>query len=73
MTARGRRDFLRRSARAAGVALVAPSLMGLVARSGGVLPEAPDAPDHRRAALGEGGYGPLHPAGPELALPEGFT
>lgn len=73
MTEHDRRDFLRRSARAAGVALVAPSLMGLVARSRGVLPETSDAPAFRRAGLGEGGYGPLRAAGPELELPEGFT
>ena len=73
-----RRDFLRRSALYAGAPLLAPtlagalapSLSGLVARSRGVVP-APGAAI-RRAALGEGGYGPLRPAGPELALPEGF-
>ncbi len=73
MTAHDRRDFLRRSARAAGAALLAPSLAGLVSRSRGVLPDAADAPAFRRAGLGDGGYGPLRPAGPELTLPEGFS
>jgi secreted PhoX family phosphatase len=63
-----RRDFLRHSALLAGAPL-APSLAGLVARSRGVRPAAAPV---RRAALGEGGYGPLRAAGPELALPEGF-
>jgi secreted PhoX family phosphatase len=67
-----RRDFLRRTAGLAGAALLAPSLSGLVARSRGILPESLSAPGFRRAALGEGGYGPLRPAGPELALPDGF-
>ena len=73
MTAHDRRDFLRRSARAAGATLFAPSLAGLVSRSRDVLPAEPDAPAYRRAALGDGGYGPLRAAGPELELPEGFT
>jgi uncharacterized protein len=68
-----RRDFLRRAAGVAGGALIAPSLSGLVARSRGILPQAPNAPPFRRAGLGEGGYGPLRPAGPELALPDGFN
>ena len=73
MTDPGRRDFVRRSARAAGAALLAPSLTGLVSRSRGMLPPEPDAPAYRRAELGQGGYGPLQPAGPELELPAGFT
>jgi len=68
-----RRDFLRQSALYAGAPLFAPSLSGLVVRSRGVLPESADEPRYRRAALGQGGYGPLRPAGPELALPEGFS
>lgn len=67
-----RRDFLRRAAGAASAALIAPSLSGLVARSRGILPEPPNAPAFLRAGLGHGGYGPLQPAGPELALPDGF-
>ena len=71
-----RRDFLRRSALAAGAPLIAPSLAGLVACSKGVLPEtlsyAAGLPPDRRAGLGQGGYGRLRRAGPELALPEGF-
>jgi uncharacterized protein len=65
-----RREFLRRAAGVAGAALIAPSLSGLVARSRGILP---DFPVIRRAGLGEGGYGPLRRAGPELALPDGFS
>lgn len=68
-----RRDFLRSSASFAGAAFLAPSLPGLVARSRGVLPGDPAAPAYRRAAPGEGGYGPLRNAGPELALPAGFV
>ncbi|HSJ65465.1 MAG TPA: alkaline phosphatase PhoX [Gemmatimonadaceae bacterium] len=73
MTDHLRRDFLRRSASVAGAALFAPSLSGLVARSRGLLPAVPDARAYRRAGLGDGGYGPLRPAGPEFELPEGFT
>ena len=68
----GRRDFLRRAAATASAALLAPSLSGLVTRSRGVLPESPNAPPFRCAGLGQGGYGPLKRAGPELALPDGF-
>jgi secreted PhoX family phosphatase len=68
-----RRDFLRRAAGVASAALIAPSLSGLVARSRDILPQAPNAPPFRWAGLGEGGYGPLRPAGPELALPDGFS
>lgn len=68
-----RRHFLRSSARVAGAAILAPSLAGLVARSRGVLPDDRTAPAWRRAGPGEGGYGPLRPAGPELALPEDFV
>jgi secreted PhoX family phosphatase len=63
-----RRDFLRRTAAASGAALVAPSLAGLVARI-----EAQDVPRERVAGPGAGGYGALRDAGPELALPAGFT
>lgn len=68
-----RRDFLRSSASFAGAAFLAPSLLGLVARSRGVLPPDPSAPAYRRAGPGDGGYGPLQAAGRELALPMGFT
>lgn len=56
-----RRGFLRAAGLYAGAAVVAPSLPGLMAwsREGAV----------RRSAVG---YGDLRPAGPELALPEGF-
>ena len=67
-----RRDFLRRSAGLAGAFLIAPSLGGLVACSRGIRSEA-SGPMALRASLGRGGYGPLRPAGPELALPDGFS
>ncbi len=72
MPQQNRRDFLRSSATLTGAALLAPSLSGLVARSRGVQAHAGGGA-FRRAALGEGGYGPLVQSGPELALPEGFT
>lgn len=72
MTAYGRRDFLRRSAGAAGAALIAPSLSGLVAcmQQAGATKSAPRL---GRAGLGQGGYGTLRPAGPDLSLPRGFN
>lgn len=72
MTPYSRRDFLRRSAGAAGAALIAPSLSGLVAcvRQAGATTSAPTI---HHAGLGRGGYGMLRPAGPELALPRDFT
>jgi uncharacterized protein len=73
MTEPSRRDFLRRTAGLAGAALIAPSLSGLVARSRGILPATTTGPALRRAGPGQGGYGPLRPAGSELALPEGFS
>src|SRR5215210_5279454 len=73
MTDTSRRDFLRHTTRAAGAALLAPSLSGLVACSRGVLPAGTTAAQFRRAGLGEGGYGSLRRAGPELELPEGFS
>jgi secreted PhoX family phosphatase len=65
-----RRSFLRTSS----ALLLAPSLQGLVACSRGVSSAARRAPAPiRRAARGAGGYGELVAAGPELALPAGFT
>lgn len=49
--------------------LFAPSLRGLVAYGTGVQAQTGDRPT---AGAGDGAYGPLYPAGPELALPEGF-
>ena len=63
-----RRDFLRRSAAVSGAAIIAPSLAGLIARA-----EAQGLPRERIAGPGAGGYGPLRDAGPELAIPAGFT
>lgn len=60
-----RREFL---AAGAGVGLGA-TLSGLVARNAMAVPSR----ERRQAGRGEGGYGPLQPAGPELALPAGFT
>ena len=59
-----RREFLRTAGAYAGAAVLAPSMSGLVAcgrEAGGRVA--------RRTARG---YGPLVPAGEELALPEGF-
>ncbi|MGZ8469287.1 MAG: hypothetical protein ACXW61_07370, partial [Gemmatirosa sp.] len=68
-----RREFLRQSARYAGsVPLLAPSLAGRVACSRGVVPSPASPAADRRAGLGAGGDGPLRPAGPEHAQPEGF-
>jgi secreted PhoX family phosphatase len=60
-----RREFLRLSGLLAGTAALGFSRLQALA-----------AVDHShtrlRAGLGEGGYGPLRPAGPDLALPDGF-
>jgi secreted PhoX family phosphatase len=70
MTAVDRRAFLMRSAAATGGAVCGVhALQGLLARS--VL--ASSGTCSLQAGPGEGGYGPLRPAGPELALPAGFT
>ena len=62
MSGPGRRDFLRSVALAGGFGALAPSLAGLIAFGERPRPRAPRGP----------GYGPLRPAGPELALPDGF-
>ena len=64
MTDHDRRAFLRTLAAAGGFGAIAPSLEGL-ARFGETAGSA-------RARAGTPGYGPLRPAGTELALPEGF-
>lgn len=72
MASVNRRGFLRQTAAVAGgAALGAIPMQGLVARA----QLAPAATDSLRmqAVVGEGGYGPLQPAGPELALPVGFA
>lgn len=73
MTHVDRRGFLRSSAKYAGSALVAPSLLGLTACNDALGP-APNLgrPSLARAGKGRGGYGPLVDAGVELKLPEGF-
>ncbi|WP_420633531.1 alkaline phosphatase PhoX [Candidatus Palauibacter sp.] len=60
-----RRDFVRQAGRWAGAAALAPSLSGLAACAARASAPA--------AASGARGYGPLRPAGRELALPEGFS
>lgn len=60
-----RRDFVRQAGRLAGAAAVAPSLAGLAVC--GTRGSAP------ADASSRAGYGPLRAAGPELALPEGFS
>jgi uncharacterized protein len=68
-----RRAFLRTSAKYAGGAIVAPSLLGLTACNDALAPvPSPARPSLARAGKGRGGYGPLVDAGPELKLPEGF-
>ena len=59
-----RRDFMLRAGRLAGGAAVAPSLAGLAACANRTTVPASSS---------TAGYGPLLPAGPELALPEGFS
>ncbi len=60
-----RRDFVRQAGRLAGAAAVAPSLAGLAACAGRA-----SVPGYPSPTVG---YGPLRPAGGELALPEGFS
>ena len=69
MSTISRRGLLGRGAAVAGGAAVSTSAaQALMSRN------AYAAPGNRgRAGKGDGGYGPLQPAGPELALPAGFT
>lgn len=69
MSTISRRGLLGRGAAVAGGAAAStPAVQALMARN------AAAAPGNRgRARRGEGGYGRLRPAGPELALPRGFT
>ncbi|MDQ3607970.1 MAG: PhoX family protein [Actinomycetota bacterium] len=69
MSTISRRGLLGRGAIAAGGAVAGTSAaQALMARN------AAAAPGNRgQAKKGDGGYGPLQPAGPELALPAGFT
>lgn len=64
-----RRRFLRALGAGGAVAACPPALHGLVARM--ALGSAPNLLE--RAPGPDPGYGPLAPAGPELALPEGFS
>lgn len=67
-----RRDFLRSATTATGgVLLAAPSLEALISRAAAGGDAAADL-RRLRAGLGEGGYGELVEAGPELALPRDF-
>jgi len=61
-----RRALLNRGA--VGAAASATAVQALMARSAHAAPK-----DRRPAGRGDGGYGPLVAAGPELALPAGFT
>ncbi|HUP00096.1 MAG TPA: alkaline phosphatase PhoX [Gemmatimonadota bacterium] len=64
-----RRRFLRHLGLGGTAVACAPALNGLVAR---MVAGALEADAASSAALWHDGYGPLAPAGPELALPEGF-
>lgn len=64
-----RRRFLTSSF--AGAVALAPSLQGLIACAGSPADRRDGKP--RTAGRGDGGYGPLRAAGPELALPAGFS
>ena len=68
-----RREFLRRSATITGAAVIAPSLQGLIACAANSSPGFTRMRQPTQAARGSGGYGLLRAAGPELALPEGFS
>lgn len=68
-----RRTFVRSAAGAASGVFLAPSLAGLVARSGEIQTGDLRAGNAIRwAASGRGGYGDLLQSGPELELPDGF-
>jgi hypothetical protein len=69
MTDLSRRTLLRRTFLWSGL-LFAPPLQGLVAACAD---RSATLPRPRRVGPGEGGYGELVRAGPELALPPGFT
>lgn len=74
MTHVDRRSFLSVSAKYAGGAIAAPSLLGLAACNDALAPAQLSAGGRAlaRAGKGLGGYGPLADAGAELRLPEGF-
>lgn len=72
MADRSRRGFLRSSGTLAGAAVLAPSLQGLVACTR-TATTGTTARSVQRAARGDGGYGLLRIAGPELSLPPGFS
>jgi uncharacterized protein len=65
----GRREFLRRSAGATGGAFAGFAGLHAFAQRAAALPTTP----RLVAGQGDGGYGRLHRASDELALPEGFT
>ncbi|MGH8930286.1 MAG: PhoX family protein [Egibacteraceae bacterium] len=66
---RRRHTFDRRQFLGASAVLLGGALAGMTAR----VARAREGQSPGTAGAGEGGYGPLRPAGPELALPAGFT
>lgn len=68
-----RREFLRKSAALSGVAVLTPSLQGLIACAANSPPGITRMRRPELAPRGAGGYGLLREAGPELALPAGFN
>lgn len=70
MTPLHRRDFLRRAAGFAGAAVITPSIAPLSRHA--ALLAGGSGHEGLTAGAGEGGYGPLRAAGPDLTLPDGF-
>jgi secreted PhoX family phosphatase len=68
-----RREFLRTSATLTGVAVMAPSLQGLIACAANNAVGITRMRRPEQAARGAGGYGLLRAAGDELELPAGFN
>ncbi len=75
MTALNRRDFLRGSATAAGRAVAGLTALNAFSSSssGSSGVASANAAVRPEAQAGQGGYGRLHEAGPELLLPKGFS
>lgn len=74
MTTLDRRSFLKQGAVVTGGLSAAGSLQVLLARDAQAQPgRGPGDGKRGLVAPNNGGYGPLQPAGPELALPAGFS